>query len=123
MNEWSSESAKDHALPHVSPVADSFSNSQKVTTWELRLYVAGQTPRSMTAIANLERICQEHLQGQYHLEVIDLMENPELAAEDSILAIPTLVRRLPPPVRRVIGDLSDQEKVLVSLRLLPHPAE
>jgi circadian clock protein KaiB len=87
--------------------------------WQLRLYVAGQTPRSSAALTQLERICQEHLQGKYRIEVIDLLENPQLAAGDQILAIPTLVRRLPPPLKKIIGDLSDTERVLVGLDLKP----
>ena len=89
--------------------------------WRLRLYVAGQTPRSLTAFANLKRICQTHLKGRYHIEVIDLVEQPQLSKNDQILAIPTLVRRLPPPIRKIIGDLSDTESVLVGLDLSPPP--
>ena len=85
----------------------------------LRLYVAGQTPRSLAAVANLERICKEHLAGRYRVEVIDLLEQPQLAAGDQILAIPTLVRALPEPVKRIIGDLSNTERVLVGLDLRP----
>ncbi len=87
--------------------------------WELRLYVAGITPKSVEAFANLKKICEEHLAGKYHIEVIDLMENPRLARGDQILAIPTLVRRLPPPLKKIIGDLSDTERVLVGLNLRP----
>ncbi|NLX06767.1 MAG: circadian clock protein KaiB [Phycisphaerae bacterium] len=87
--------------------------------WELRLYVAGQTPKSLTAFANLKRICEEHLQGKYTIEVIDLLENPRLAQGDQILAIPTLVRKLPEPVRKIIGDLSNEERVLIGLDLRP----
>jgi circadian clock protein KaiB len=83
--------------------------------WELRLYVAGQTPKCLTALANLKRICEEHLPGQYQLEVIDLLENPRLAREHQILAIPTLVRKLPEPLRKIIGDLSNKERVLIGL--------
>lgn len=86
-------------------------------TWNLRLYVAGQTPKSLTAFANLKAICEEHLKGRYSIEVIDLLKNPKLAAGDQILAIPTLVRRLPPPLCKIIGDLSDTERVLVGLDL------
>ena len=86
-------------------------------TIELRLYVAGQTARSVAAFANLKRICEEHLNGRYTISVIDLTENPQLAADDQILALPTLVRRLPPPMRKIIGDLSDTERVLVGLDL------
>jgi len=85
--------------------------------WELRLYTAGQTPKSVSAFKNLKRICEEHMPGQYHIEVIDLMQNPRLAKEDQIVAIPTLVRRLPEPLRQIIGDLSDEERTLVGLQL------
>ncbi len=87
--------------------------------YNLRLYVAGQTPRSLRAFANLRDICDKHLAGRYTIEVIDLQENPQLAQGDQILAIPTLVRKLPPPLRKIIGDLSDTEKVLVGLDLKP----
>jgi circadian clock protein KaiB len=87
--------------------------------WNLRLYVAGQTPRSLTAFQNLKNICEEYLQGQYHIEVVDLMENPTLARGDQILAIPTLVRKLPHPIRKIIGDLSNTERVLVGLDIQP----
>ncbi|RPJ59064.1 MAG: circadian clock protein KaiB [Acidobacteria bacterium] len=85
--------------------------------YNLRLYVAGQTPRSLRAFANLRDICDKHLAGRYTIEVIDLLENPQLAQGDQILAIPTLVRKLPPPLRKIIGDLSNTEKVLVGLDL------
>src|SRR5512147_2620800 len=85
----------------------------------LRLYVAGQTPRSMMAFANLKNICEEHLAGHYKIEVVDLLINPTLARGDQILAIPTLVRKLPEPVRKIIGDLSNTERVLIGLDLLP----
>ncbi len=85
----------------------------------LRLYVAGQTKKSLTAFANLKKICEEHLKGKYRIEVIDLLEHPQLAKGDQILAIPTLVRRLPPPVRKIIGDLSNTERVLIGLELRP----
>ena len=84
---------------------------------ELRLYIAGQTPKSVAALANLHRICEQHLAGRYRVEVIDLMASPELARNDQIVAIPTLVRRLPPPIRRIIGDLSNSERVLVGLEV------
>ena len=84
---------------------------------KLTLYIAGQTPKSVAAISNLQRICAEHLPGQYEVEVIDLKQNPKLAREHSIVAIPTLVRELPVPIRKIIGDLSDEEKVLVNLRV------
>ena len=83
--------------------------------WELRLYVAGQTPKSLAAFANLKKICEEHLAGEYHIEVIDLLKDPQLASGDQILAIPTLVRKLPQPIRKIIGDLSNTERVLVGL--------
>lgn len=83
--------------------------------WELRLYVAGQTPKSLAAFANLKKICEEHLAGQYHIEVIDLLKQPQLASGDQILAIPTLVRKLPAPIKKIIGDLSNTERVLVGL--------
>jgi circadian clock protein KaiB len=85
--------------------------------WDLRLYVAGQTPRCIEAFSQLQRICEEHLQGRYSIEVIDLLENPTLAAGDQILAIPTLVRKLPTPMKRIIGDLCNAERVLVGLNL------
>ena len=87
--------------------------------WQLRLYVAGQTPKSIAAFANLKRICEEHMAGKYHIEIIDLVKNPKLARGDQILALPTLVRKLPTPVRKIIGDLSDTERVLVGLDLRP----
>lgn len=83
--------------------------------WQLRLYVAGQTPKSVTAFANLKKLCDEYLPGQYRIEIIDLLQHPELAKQDQILAIPTLVRKLPQPIRQIIGDLSNQEKVLLGL--------
>ncbi len=85
--------------------------------WQLRLYVAGQTEKSVTAFANLKRICEEYLPGEFEIEVIDLIENPRLAREDQIVAIPTLVRKLPQPIRKIIGDLSDTERTLVGLQL------
>lgn len=84
-------------------------------TWELRLYVAGQTPKCLAAFSNLKTICEMHLQGRYHIEIVDLLETPALARGDQILAVPTLVRKLPEPVRRIIGDLSNTERVLVGL--------
>jgi circadian clock protein KaiB len=85
--------------------------------WELRLYVAGQTAKSLAAFANLEKVCQEHLAGKYSIEIVDLLVNPQLARGDQIVAIPTLVRKLPAPIRRIIGDLSNTERVLVGLQL------
>ena len=91
-----------------------------VPEWQLRLYVAGQTPKSMAAIKNLKRICEQHLPGRYNIEVIDLMANPRLAKDDQIVAIPTLVRKLPDPLRRIVGDLSDEARTLVGLQLRRH---
>jgi len=91
----------------------------KEPTWELRLYVAGQTTKSLQAFANLKRICEEHLASRYQIEVVDLLTSPELAQGDQILALPTLVRKLPEPVRKIIGDLSNTERVLVGLDLRP----
>jgi circadian clock protein KaiB len=87
--------------------------------YNLRLYVAGQTPKSITALANLKTICEQYLKGRYRIEVIDLLENPQLAAGDQILAVPTLVRQLPEPLKRIIGNLSDTDRVLVGLDLRP----
>jgi circadian clock protein KaiB len=87
--------------------------------WELRLYVAGQTPRAVTALENLKKLCEEHLAGCYRIEVIDLIKNPQLARGDQIIAVPTLVRKLPEPIKKIIGDLSDSERVLVGLDLRP----
>lgn len=89
------------------------------TRYDLRLYVAGQTPRSLQALANLKRICEEHLAGNYRVEIIDLLKKPQLAAGDQILAIPTLVRHIPKPARKIIGDLSNTERVLVGLDVRP----
>ncbi|HLA53959.1 MAG TPA: circadian clock KaiB family protein [Flavitalea sp.] len=88
-------------------------------SWELRLYIAGNTPKSLAALTNLKQYCETHLAGQYSLEVIDLLLQPELAAGDQILAIPTLVRKVPVPIQKIIGDLSNEEKVLVGLNLKP----
>lgn len=87
--------------------------------WELRLYVAGQTSKSLVAFANLKRICEEHLAGRYRIEVIDLLVNPQLARGDQILAVPTLVRKLPEPLKKIIGDLSNTERVLIGLDVRP----
>src|SRR5262245_55974736 len=87
----------------------------------LRLYIAGQTPKSIKAFANLKKLCEQHMAGKYRIEVIDLVQNPQLAAGDQILAVPTLVRRLPEPVRRIIGDLSHTDRVLVGLDIRPAP--
>jgi circadian clock protein KaiB len=103
------------------PKAPRKSKPKKVEVgWQLRLYVAGQTPKSLTAFANLKRICAEHLEGgQYSIEVVDLLVNPQLAKGDQILAVPTLVRKLPEPIKKIIGDLSNTERVLVGLDIKP----
>src|SRR5258707_765839 len=90
---------------------------RKPVVWNLRLYVAGQTPKSIRAFANLKLLCEDHLKGRYQIEVIDLRENPNLARDEQIVAVPTLIKRLPPPVRRLIGDLSNVKKVLLGLDL------
>jgi circadian clock protein KaiB len=87
--------------------------------WELKIYVAGETEKSRVAIENLRRVCEEHLKGEYHIEVIDLIKNPQLAAEDQIFAVPTVIRKLPEPIKKLIGDLSATEKVLVGLDIKP----
>jgi circadian clock protein KaiB len=91
----------------------------KKATWELRLYIAGQTPKSILALKNITKYCKEHLEGQYTIEVVDLLKNPKLAEGDQIFAIPTLVRKFPEPLRKIIGDLSNEEKVLVGLNIRP----
>jgi circadian clock protein KaiB len=92
-------------------------------SWNLRLYVTDQTPKSITAFANLKKICEEHLAGKYRIEVIDLLKNPQLAKRDQIIAIPTLVRELPEPLKKIIGDLADTERVLVGLDIRPVSGE
>ena len=101
------------------PTRTKLTASEKDGRWILRLYVAGRTPRCETAEENLRKVCEEHLAGRYEIEVIDLIEEPTLAQGDQILAVPTLVRKLPTPVRRIIGDLSNTERVLVGLDLRP----
>jgi circadian clock protein KaiB len=101
--------------------SESNSNGRPGKVWQLRLYVAGQTPKSLAAFSNLKQICENHLKGQYSIEVIDLVERPLLSRGDQIVAIPTLVRKLPVPVRKIIGDLSDTERVLVGLDLRAGP--
>jgi circadian clock protein KaiB len=101
----------------------SYSHKKNITvpnndTWELRLYVAGQTPKSLAAFSNLKRICEEHVPGKYKIEVVDLLKNPQLAKGDQIFAIPTLVRKFPEPVRKILGDLSNTERTLVGLDLI-----
>ena len=92
---------------------------EKPELWQLRLYVAGQTPKSVTAFANLKRLCEEYMPDQYRIEIVDLLQHPELAQQDQIFAIPTLVRQLPRPIRQIIGDLSNREKVIVGLDIRP----
>ena len=87
--------------------------------WDLRLYVTGRSPKCLRAAENLRRACEEHVPGRYRIEVVDLLENPRLAADDQILAVPTVVRRLPPPIRKIVGDLSDTDRLLVGLQLRP----
>jgi circadian clock protein KaiB len=99
--------------------SDGLIESADAERWDLRLYVAGQTPKSIAAFSNLKRVCEEHLAGKYNIEVVDLIKNPLLAQGDQIVAIPTLVRKLPEPVRKIIGDLSNTERVLVGLQLRP----
>lgn len=106
---------KTKTMPHSS-------KTEPADFWKLRLYVAGQTPKSLAAFANLKRVCEERLKGRYAIEVVDLVQRPQLARDDQILAIPTLVRRLPEPIRKIIGDLSNTERVLVGLDLQPQDA-
>jgi circadian clock protein KaiB len=100
-------------------IANRSAETLQTAKWELRLYVAGQTTKSLLAFANLKRICEANLAGEYSIEVVDLSKNPQLAKGDQILALPTLVRKLPTPIKRIIGDLSNVERVLVGLDLLP----
>jgi circadian clock protein KaiB len=95
--------------------------AQEQPIWELRLYVAGQTAKSLAAFANLKRLCDEHLAGRYVIEIVDLLETPQLAEGEQIVALPTLVRKLPVPMRRIVGDLSNTERTLVGLQLRPRP--
>jgi circadian clock protein KaiB len=111
------KSPKSKSAAPKSVASDSARNP--AVTLELRLYVAGQTPKSLVALKNLKKICDEHLQGRYRLHVIDLVKTPQLAQDDQILAIPTLVRNLPQPIRKIIGDLSDIQRVLVGLNVRP----
>jgi len=101
------------------PVQPVVGDEEVTAAWDLRLYVAGRTPKSLAAFENLKRLCEEHLKGQYHIEVIDLLQQPQLAKGDQILALPTLVRKLPEPIKKIIGDLSNTERVLVGLDLRP----
>ena len=103
----------------MSDYEDVEADLDEADVFELRLYVAGQSPRSVRALENLRKVCDEHLAGRYRVEVIDLLENPALARGDEIVAVPTLVRKLPEPIRKIIGDLSDTDRVLVGLQLRP----
>lgn len=101
--------------------SDDIIEGSSAERWELRLYVAGQSPKSLTAFSNLKKICEQYLEGRYTIQVIDLLENPQLAEGDQIVAIPTLVRSLPEPIKKIIGDLSNTERTLVGLQIRPHP--
>jgi circadian clock protein KaiB len=107
----------------VTGIQDSAGDAAPVSAevWNLRLYVAGQSAKCVTAVRNLNRFCEEHLSGRYHIEVIDLIQNPRLARDHQIVAIPTLVRKLPEPLRRIVGDLTNTERMLVGLDLQPRP--
>jgi len=109
-----------HEATDTGPPARSGQDQQKV---QLRLYVAGQSPKSVTAIENLRQVCEQYLPGRYDVELIDLVEHPKLARGDEIIAVPTLVRRLPEPIRKIIGDLSDTDKVLVGLQIRPDSSD
>jgi circadian clock protein KaiB len=120
--------AKEHKADNAAPVpragrrGNGKTGRRRATdTWQLRLYVAGRSPKSVAAYANLVRICEEHLGGRYTIEVVDLLKNPHLARGDQIVAIPTLVRKLPEPMRRIVGDLSNTDQTLVGLQLRPLP--
>ena len=106
-------------MMNVETIAGLSGSGVDTEPYELRLYVAGQSPKSLAAFANLQRLCEEHLPGRYRIEVIDLLEHPQLAEGDQIVAIPTLVRRLPEPIKKIIGDLSNSERTIVGLNLLP----
>jgi len=106
-------------MPKKSKPATATPSSPSPESWKLRLYVAGMTPRAVAALDNLKMLCEAHLAGRYEIEVVDLLKNPKLAAGDQIIAVPTMVRRLPPPMKKIIGDLSNQERVLVGLDLRP----
>lgn len=103
----------------MSPFETTPENVEGVPEWQLKLYVAGQTAKSLAALANLKRVCETHLAGRYQIEIVDLLVNPRLAAGDQILAVPTLVRKVPEPIRKIIGDLSNEDRVLVGLDVRP----
>ena len=114
------KSVKTQKSPSASSPARKSTDSSEASgseTWDFRLYVAGQTPRSQAALVNLKRLCEEHIPGRYKIEIIDLVKNPQLAAGDQIIAIPTLVRKLPEPLRKIVGDLRDTERAIVGLQL------
>lgn len=115
--------ARANAAKRKTNAAPVSSGSDRFETWKLRLYVAGQTPRSIAAIDNLRRICAEHIVERYEIEVVDLVKNPSLARDDQVLAIPTLVRQIPPPARKIIGDLSNVDRVLVGLDVVKSKAD
>jgi circadian clock protein KaiB len=117
MSKSASKKAPARTAKKAAPRAKPASRRAPSDTWNLRLYVAGQTPRSLAAFANLKRMCEEHLAGRYTIEVVDLLKDPQLAAGDQILAIPTLVRKIPQPIKKIIGDLSNTEKFLVGFDL------
>lgn len=121
MNQPGHDSDSDGTRPSASDAGGQEPAGEE--TWTLRLYVAGQSPKSIAAFANLQALCEKHLAGRYRIEVIDLLEQPQLAQGDQILAIPTVVRRLPLPIRKIIGDLSDVERALVGLDLRPLPSD
>jgi circadian clock protein KaiB len=106
-------------MPKKSKPDTATPSSPSPESWNLRLYVAGMTPRAVAALDNLKKLCEVHLAGRYEIEVVDLLENPKLAAGDQIIAVPTMVRKLPPPMKKIIGDLSNEERVLVGLDLRP----
>lgn len=108
-----------NAQAHKNTKRPKAARRRKTMSWELRLYVAGTTPKSVAAFANLKEICETHMGGKYRIEIIDLLRNPQLASGDQIVAVPTLVRRLPHPVKKIIGDLSNTQRVLVGLDLKP----
>lgn len=106
-------------IKHKKTDAAKASSAKPAEVWKLRLYVAGETPKSLAAFSNLKHLCEAHLKGRYTIEVVDLVKTPRLAKDDQILALPTLVRKLPEPVRKIIGDLSNTERVLVGLDIVP----
>jgi circadian clock protein KaiB len=119
MHPKTKSTAKRGPAARSAPKTVAVRRAPKAEAWNLRLYVAGQTPKSLTAFSNLKRLCEEHLAGRYQIDVIDLMKEPQRAQGDQILAIPTLVRKLPAPMRRVIGDLSNLDRVMVGIDLKP----